>query len=101
MSQKIHTVAVIGCGVIGMSWSCLFLAKGLKVIITDPVEGAEHRFKRYLDDAWPNLQLQLGLIDEEQAKNYEFVDDIIPRLGSVDFIQEVIPHSDWCAPLCF
>ncbi|KAK5045072.1 hypothetical protein LTR84_010220 [Exophiala bonariae] len=93
MSQKIHTVAIIGCGVIGMSWACLFLAKGLKVIITDPVEGTEQRFKEYLDDAWPTLELQLGSIDQQQAKNYEFVDDIAPRLGSVDFIQENGPEN--------
>lgn len=93
MSQQVRTVAVIGCGVIGMGWACLFLARGLKVIITDPVEGAEDRFKRYLDEAWPSIQ-QLGSLHEvqqEQAKkNYEFVADIVPRLSEVDFIQEVM-----------
>ncbi|KIW12742.1 hypothetical protein PV08_07928 [Exophiala spinifera] len=93
MSQEIHIVAVIGCGMIGMSWASLFLAKGLKVIITDPAEGAELRFKRYLDDAWPTLQLLFGPIDQELANNYEFVDDITPRLGTVDFIQENGPEN--------
>ncbi|EXJ83633.1 3-hydroxyacyl-CoA dehydrogenase [Capronia coronata CBS 617.96] len=92
MSQQIRTVAVIGCGVIGMSWACLFLAKGLKVIITDPVEGAEDRFRRYLDEAWPSIQLQLGSLQQEPAKNYEFVADIVPRLIEVDFIQENGPE---------
>lgn len=41
MSQQVRTVAVVGCGVIGMSWATLFLARGLKIIVSDPLEGAE------------------------------------------------------------
>lgn len=89
MSQKICTVAVVGCGVIGMSWACLFLARGLKVIISDPAEGAEDRFERYLDSAWPVLD-QCGTLNPSSAKNYEFVLDIVPRLPEADFIQEVM-----------
>lgn len=84
----IRTVAVIGCGVIGMSWASLFLSKGLKVIISDPVEGVEGRFKQYLSDAWPSLQ-QLGSLDERNIANYEFVTDMASRLPEADFIQEV------------
>jgi 3-hydroxyacyl-CoA dehydrogenase len=98
MSQQIRTVAVIGCGVIGMSWACLLLAKGHKVIITDPVKGAEDRFRRYLAEAWPVIQLQLGSLQPELAKNYEFVTDIVPRLSEVDFIQEVMLQPIRCAP---
>ena len=89
MPQHIRTVAVLGCGVIGSSWATLFLAKGLKVIISDPVEGAEEAFKRYLRDAWPALQAGRAL-EDSLAENYEFVDDVIPRLPDIDFVQEVV-----------
>ena len=37
MSRPINRVAVIGTGVIGASWSALFLAKGLEVVAMDVV----------------------------------------------------------------
>jgi 3-hydroxyacyl-CoA dehydrogenase len=86
--QQIHTVAIIGCGVIGASWTCLFLSRGLKVIIADPAEGAEEAFQRYLRDAWPALQ-ENGALRHPLAESYEFVNDIKTRLPEVDFVQEV------------
>ncbi|HEY6832953.1 MAG TPA: 3-hydroxyacyl-CoA dehydrogenase NAD-binding domain-containing protein, partial [Pseudolabrys sp.] len=34
-SKPIRRIAIIGTGVIGASWSALFLAKGLDVVATD------------------------------------------------------------------
>ena len=86
--QQIRTVAVVGCGVIGASWTCLFLSRGLKVIIIDPAKGAEETFKKYLRDAWPALQ-ENEEIQYTLPENYEFVEDIKTRLPEVDFVQEV------------
>ena len=88
MPPHINTVAVIGCGVIGMSWVSLFLARGLKVIVSDPAEGAEDTLKRYLRDAWPNLQATMSL-EQALKTNYEFVLDVTLTLEQADFIQEV------------
>jgi 3-hydroxyacyl-CoA dehydrogenase len=41
MRQPIRTIAVIGTGVIGASWTALFLAKGLKVVATEIADNAE------------------------------------------------------------
>lgn len=88
MPQQISTVAVIGCGVIGASWASLFLSRGLKVIISDPEQGAKENFKRYLQDAWPALQASRAS-ENAFAENYEFVDDLAQALPDVDFVQEV------------
>ena len=88
MSQEIRTVVVIGCGVIGMSWTVLFLSRGLKVIITDPAEDAQARFEQYLSDAWPSISAGFS---KKFATNYEFVEDVIPRLAEAAFVQEVSP----------
>jgi 3-hydroxyacyl-CoA dehydrogenase len=88
MPQQIRAVAVVGCGVIGMSWASLFLARGLEVIITDPAEGVEDAFRQFLHDAWPALQGDKA-VEQVLAENCEFVKDITPRLPEVDFIQEV------------
>jgi 3-hydroxyacyl-CoA dehydrogenase len=86
MSQEIRTVVVIGCGVIGMSWAVLFLSEGLRVIITDPATDAQERFRQYLLDAWPSIAANKP---DSFADNYEFVEDVIPRLAEADFVQEV------------
>lgn len=54
-----------------MSWATLFLAHGLKVIITDPVEGAEVTFKKSFVKAWPSIHAN-GTPDDVLSKNYEF-----------------------------
>ena len=88
MPQQICTVAVIGCGVIGASWASLFLSRGLKVIISDPAQGAKENFKRYLQDAWPALQASRAS-EHTSSENYEFVDDLAQALPDADFVQEV------------
>ena len=36
MSSDIKRITIVGTGVIGASWTALFLAKGLEVTATDP-----------------------------------------------------------------
>ncbi|KAH6951954.1 hypothetical protein DER45DRAFT_511405 [Fusarium avenaceum] len=91
MAQEIQTVAIVGCGVIGMGWAVLFMSQGLKVIISDPAEGAEESLKRYLEQARSFLE-EHGSFDQ-LASNYEFVSDILPRLPEVDFVQENGPEK--------
>ena len=89
MSTSIQTVGVIGTGVIGASWTALFLAKGLHVIVSDPAPGAEKKLAAYLEKEWPVLE-RLGLASNASLSNYEFVSDIDSHLESVDFVQEVL-----------
>lgn len=89
MSQEIRSVAVIGCGVIGSSWAALFLANGLRVFISEPAEGAEEAFRKYLDSAWPSLKASVAACEDKFAANYEFVADVASCLPKVDYVQEV------------
>ncbi|QKD51973.2 uncharacterized protein FOBCDRAFT_238314 [Fusarium oxysporum Fo47] len=90
MAQEIRTVAIVGCGVIGMGWAVLFLSMGLKVIISDPAEGAEDALKGYFEQSRSYME---GYGDYDKLiSNYEFVHDIVPRLGEADFIQENGPE---------
>jgi 3-hydroxyacyl-CoA dehydrogenase len=52
-SKPIRHIAIIGTGVIGASWSALFLAKGLEVTATDVAPNAEAALRRFVDAAWP------------------------------------------------
>ena len=56
---EFERVAVLGAGVIGASWTALFLARGLRVDVYDPAADAQERVRDYVARAWPALQ-QLG-----------------------------------------
>ena len=88
MPSSIKTVAVIGTGVIGASWTALFLARGLRVIVSDPGPDAKNKLKAYLAKEWPTLE-KIGLSDGASLSNYEFVDNMDDHLPNVDFVQEV------------
>ena len=59
-TKPIRRIAIIGTGVIGASWTALFLAKGLEVVATDVVPDAETSLRRFVKAAWPALE-RLGL----------------------------------------
>lgn len=89
-TANIKTIGVIGTGVIGSSWTALFLARGHRVIVSDPAPGAEEKLKGYLDKEWPTLS-KIGLSPGASLQNYQFVQSIDEHLAHVDYIQEV-PH---------
>ena len=55
-TKPIRRIAIIGTGVIGASWTALFLAKGLDVIATDVAPDAEASLRRFVSAAWPALE---------------------------------------------
>ncbi|KAB8259393.1 hypothetical protein BDV32DRAFT_159307 [Aspergillus pseudonomiae] len=87
----IKTVATIGTGVIGASWTALFLARGLKVLVTDPAPNAEKNLKTYLKAQWPTLT-RIGLSEGASLKNYTFVNSLDNHFDEIDFIQENGPE---------
>src|SRR5271163_4757892 len=58
--RPIRQISIIGTGVIGASWTALFLAKGLQVVATDPAPSAEAALRRFVETAWP-ARKRLGL----------------------------------------
>lgn len=88
MSIPIRTVGVVGTGVIGSSWITLFLAKGLKVIVSDPSPGASDKLGDFIRQNWDDMQSQ-GLADGAGPQNFRFVEDVAEYLSEVDFVQEV------------
>ena len=52
--MKIKTIAIVGCGVIGIGWAGRFLASGFNVIATDPAKNAEKKLKEGINNAWPS-----------------------------------------------
>src|ERR1700737_5276806 len=89
MSQNkpIVRVAIIGTGVIGASWSALYLAKGLDVVATDVAPGAEAALKRFVAAAWPALQ-RLGLASGASQNRLSFTAALTDAVKDADLVPE-------------
>lgn len=83
--------AVIGAGTIGASWAALFLAKGLKVAVSDPDPASEARVRAYIDGAWPALT-QMGLAPNASPTNWSFQLDPQEAASGADLVQENGPE---------
>src|SRR6202171_2184464 len=90
-NKPIRRVAIIGTGVIGASWTALFLAKGLDVIATDIAPDAETTLRRFVKAAWPALE-RLGLAPGASQSRLAFTPDMPAAVKSVDFVQENGPE---------
>lgn len=86
-----RNVAVIGAGVIGASWTALFLSHGLHVVVNDPRPDAESAVKAELKGIAPVLAA-LGLPHDDLAKNLRFEPDLERAVESVDVVQENGPE---------
>jgi 3-hydroxyacyl-CoA dehydrogenase len=95
----IKTVGIVGTGVIGASWTALFLSRGLKVMVADPAPEAADKLSTYIKSVWPALKL-MGMDDGTSPNNYEFVGkDLGKHISKCDFIQEVYITSNPLYPL--
>lgn len=87
-----QTIAVLGGGLIGASWSALFLAYGHSVRIADP----NPAFARYCTDfitrAWPHLaELVPDLPDTPPLHRLTLTDSIATACTGADLAQECGP----------
>jgi 3-hydroxyacyl-CoA dehydrogenase len=94
MSQNkpIRRIAIIGTGVIGASWTSLFLANGLDVVATDVAPGAEAALKRFVSTAWPALQ-RLGLASGATQNRLSFTAALTDAVKNADLVQENGPEK--------
>jgi 3-hydroxyacyl-CoA dehydrogenase len=90
-TKPIRRIAIIGTGVIGASWTSLFLAKGLQVVATDIAPNAEAALRKFVDTAWPALK-RLGLSAGASQSNLKFTADLTQAVAGVDLVQENGPE---------
>jgi 3-hydroxyacyl-CoA dehydrogenase len=90
-SKPIRRIAIIGTGVIGASWTSLFLAKGLQVVATDIAPNAEASLRKFVETAWPALE-RLGLSPGASQSNLKFTADLGQAVASADLVQENGPE---------
>jgi 3-hydroxyacyl-CoA dehydrogenase len=90
-TKSFRQIAIVGTGVIGASWTALFLAKGLRVVATDIAPHAEAALRKFVETAWPALQ-RLGLSPEASQSNLKFTPALEQAVAGVDLVQENGPE---------
>src|SRR5258708_5868281 len=90
-TKPIRRIAIIGTGVIGASWTALFLAKGLRVIATDIAPNAEAALRKFVEAAWPALT-RLGLSPGASQSNLKFTAGGAQAVAGVDLVQQNGPE---------
>jgi 3-hydroxyacyl-CoA dehydrogenase len=90
-NKPIQRVAIVGTGVIGASWAAQYLARGFDVVASDPAPNAEADLRKYVDDAWEQLQA-IGLSAGASRDRLTFTSNMKEALSNADFVQENGPE---------
>ncbi len=90
-NKPIHRIAIVGTGVIGASWAAQYLARGFDVVATDPAPSAEGNLRKYVDEAWGELDA-IGLSPGASRDRLSFTSDMKEALAQADFVQENAPE---------
>ena len=85
-----HT-AVLGAGVIGASWTALFLASGRSVAVYDADDSVEEKVRAYVAHAWPVLQ-ELDLAENGSPEAVTFHASAARAVRGAQFVQESVPE---------
>ncbi len=88
---EFKNTAVLGAGVIGASWTALFLASGRNVAVFDTMASAEKSTRDYVEMAWPALR-ELGLLKSGAPGKLSFHTSAADAVRGADFIQENVPE---------
>ncbi len=89
--QIFERVAVVGAGVIGASWTALFLAAGMSVNVYDQADNAERLVKDYVARAWPTLE-SLGMTSRGNPDAISFHASAGDAAANAQFVQESVPE---------
>lgn len=90
MSNLKHT-SVLGAGVIGASWTALFLAAGRSVAVFDVSPNVEKTVRDCVERSWPTLQ-ELGLVKDGNPDAVTFHKNPADAVEGASFIQESVPE---------
>jgi carnitine 3-dehydrogenase len=91
LNKPIHRIAIVGTGVIGASWAAQYLARGFDVVATDPAPDAEANLRKYVNEAWGQLEA-IGLSPGASRDRLSFSSDMKEALARADLVQENAPE---------
>jgi ketoreductase RED1 len=89
--ERYSKVAVIGAGVIGASWTAVFLVHGLTVVVHDPRDDVEGVVNDYIRKASPTLKA-MGLPTQDLTRRLRFEADLYRTVVCDDLVKENGPE---------
>ena len=90
--SDVQHVATLGGGLIGRSWTALFLAAGKSVTVYDPDPSTEARVRTSVEETWPVMEA-IGLTHSSGPEpDLVFCDDPRAAVDGAQFVQESIPE---------
>lgn len=89
--SEFKQTAVLGAGVIGASWTALFLASGRDVAVYDNAPMVEKVVRDYVARAWPILE-NLGLVKGGSPDRVRFCRSAAEAVDGASFVQENVPE---------
>ena len=89
--NRYDKTAIIGAGVIGASWTALFLAHGLDVVVNDPRPDVEQFVRDYIRNNLATLEA-LGLATANLEAKLRFEGDLESAVAGADLVQENGPE---------
>lgn len=92
MTAAISRAAVVGAGLIGAGWTTTLLARGVRVVATDPADGAHDRLVAAVRAYWPTMRL-LGAADEPPLDLLSFTADPAEAVADAELVQENGPDD--------
>ena len=91
--SELKTIAEIGVGTVGASWSALMLAKGLHVRAFDPAPGARENAISLIRSAWPSLvDLKIAADSTPPLEMFSMHATIEDAVRTADVVQENTPE---------
>ncbi|WP_412850745.1 3-hydroxyacyl-CoA dehydrogenase NAD-binding domain-containing protein [Chryseobacterium sp. PMSZPI] len=93
LNLKGKKITVIGGGLIGASWASLFLAQGMKVVISDPKPDIQDYFNGKLDGNIADLKKLGYTIDSDYKNHLSYVADTATAVQGADYVQENGPEN--------
>jgi 3-hydroxyacyl-CoA dehydrogenase len=85
--SAVRTIAVVGAGIIGASWTAWFLARGFAVRATDTRADGETFIRDYIEKAWPTLE-RFGLAPGADRDRWSLHRTPAEAAAGADFLQE-------------
>lgn len=87
-----ETVAIIGAGTIGVSWTSYFLAQGCEVRVWDPAPDFGARTRTFVGRVWPILE-QLNIAAGAAPDRAVYCESLAEALSGASFVQESGPEN--------
>lgn len=85
-----RSAAILGAGVIGASWTALFLARGWNVAASDPAPEAETRLRAHVEAVWPTLETLGRIVEKPGALTFHATPAM--AVEGAAFVQESAPE---------